>query len=96
MILTALARFSNVIARWKFVVPLVWLGTISYSLYLTHTIVIAFPDAGLRRVGFVGPWYMLVFVVQIMMAVATGWLFFVFVEKRFISQRQTKRIEDGF
>jgi len=69
-----------------------WLGSFSYSIYLAHLLFISFPDAALRRLGFTGSWYVVSYLVQILVAVGVGWLFFNLVEKRFISAKQEKRL----
>jgi peptidoglycan/LPS O-acetylase OafA/YrhL len=66
-----------------------WLGTFSYSMYLIHMVVIPFPDAGLRKLGFEGPLYIITYLVQLLTAVSAGWFFFALVERRFISKRMT-------
>ncbi len=68
--------------------PLSWMGTISYSVYLTHLTVIPFPSGALRRLGFLDDRYWVTFLGQIFVAFAFGWIFHRFVERRFLSPRQ--------
>ena len=89
-------KFDVSISKQGFLKPLMWVGTFSYSLYLVHAPLIAFPDAGLRRLGFSGDKYIVAFLGQILISVLGGWIFYHVVEKRFISVRQAKRIEADF
>lgn len=80
-------------AHHRMLRPVMWLGTISYSVYLTHTLVIAFPDAGGRRFGFDHEWYWVTYFMQIAVSIGVGWLFYLGVERHFISSRQKQRIK---
>ncbi len=71
--------------------PLMWLGTISYSVYLTHTIGLPFVTTGLRHFGFDGKWYLVTALAQIVASILGGWIFYLLVERHFISSRQKKR-----
>lgn len=68
------------------------LGTFSYSLYLTHAIGLPFITAGMRNLGFDGDWFWINSLVQIALSVLIGWIFYLLVERHFISKRQQKRI----
>jgi peptidoglycan/LPS O-acetylase OafA/YrhL len=81
------------VLKWR---PLVWLGTISYSLYLTHGMVYMAMALILSRTEIsrdvrqsiyllLGPW----------IAVAFSALFFQLFEKPFLSGTKLKRKEDG-
>jgi peptidoglycan/LPS O-acetylase OafA/YrhL len=80
------------LAQWKILHPVMWLGTISYSLYLTHTIALPFVTTGLRKLGFDTDWYIVTFLIQIAISILGGWIFYLAVERHFISSRQKKRV----
>ncbi|MCE0484908.1 MAG: acyltransferase [Methylacidiphilales bacterium] len=82
------------LAHSRLLFPLMWLGTISYSLYLTHTIVLPFISTGLRRLGFDGNGYMVTSLVFIAVSILGGWIFYLAVERHFISSRQKKRVAE--
>ena len=92
-ILLLLRPYDERLARMRVAQPLMWLGTISYSVYLVHALATPFPDAGLRRAGFDGPRYIVTYFAEIIAAVMAGWVFFILVERHFISARQVRRIE---
>ena len=92
-ILWTLRPFDAYFAHRLALRPLMWLGTISYSIYLIHPVVMAFPDAGGRRLGFDHEWYWVTCLVEIAVSIIAGWLFYHLVERRFISLRQKQRIE---
>ncbi len=75
---------DHVIVRARVAKPFLWVGTFSYSIYLTHTAVIPFVDGAMRRLGFHGSLYLGSLGAQILVAVAAGWLFYRWVERRFI------------
>jgi len=93
-LLWALRPFDSRLAHRHVLRPLMWLGTISYSVYLAHPLVMAFPDAGGRRLGFDLQWYWVTYLAQIFVAVVAGWLFYLVIERHFISPRQKRRIEE--
>ena len=68
------------------------IGAFSYSLYLVHLPLLPYVDKGFRRLGFTGDGYLLTYVTQIVVSVTAGWLFFLLVERRFISGRQVHRL----
>ena len=92
VILYFLRRHDTRLLSNKLSACLARLGAISYSLYLIHVPVLPFVDAGLRRLGFVGAWYVVSYFAQIGVAVAAGRLFFQWIERRFISGRQIRRM----
>jgi len=92
-ILWVLKPFDGLLAHRRILRPMMWLGTISYSLYLIHTSVIAFPDAGGRRIGFDGKWYWVTYFAQIVVSIVAAWFFYLVVERHFISSRQKRRVE---
>jgi peptidoglycan/LPS O-acetylase OafA/YrhL len=72
--------------------PLFWLGSFSYSLYLVHAYVLGVVDVLARRMGFVGNRYLMSYLLQIAVAVFAGWVFYLAVERHFVSSRQKRRI----
>ena len=71
--------------------PLFWLGSFSYSLYLIHPVILPFFEVLGRRLGLTGNLYVINWIIQIFAAIVAGWLFFLAVERRFISSRQKDR-----
>lgn len=90
--LAAIRRFDTKIAESRWVRPLLWVGAASYSLYLIHPIVLPFLDITCRRMGLDGNRYWITFWIQVIVAVPCGRLFYVLIERHFISSRQTKRL----
>lgn len=80
------------LAQSRLIRPVMWLGTISYSLYLTHTIPLPFVTTGLRHLGLDRDWYWVTFLIQIAISIFGGWIFYLTVERRFISSRQKQRV----
>ncbi len=74
---------------WK---PFIRCGAFSYSLYLVHLPLLPYIDGGLRRLGLTENLYLVVYLCQILVAIVAGWVFFVVVERRFISGRQMRRL----
>ncbi len=72
--------------------PLVWLGSFSYSLYLIHAYFLGLVDVPARRMGCVGNYYVISWFLQIIVAVFAAWVFYLLVERRFVSSRQKRRI----
>jgi peptidoglycan/LPS O-acetylase OafA/YrhL len=72
--------------------PFFWLGSFSYSLYLIHPYVLGFIDFPMRHFGVTGNLYLLTFIVEIAVAIATGWIYFRIVERHFISSSQKRRL----
>jgi peptidoglycan/LPS O-acetylase OafA/YrhL len=72
--------------------PLMWVGTFSYSLYLIHPIVIPFADILSRKAGFDGPRYWIALWIQLVVALVFGRIFYLILERRFISKRQIQRL----
>lgn len=65
-----------------------WLGTISYSLYLIHPLITSPSNAIFRRLGLDGDLYIYNFILQIILSVFGGWLFYMIVESRFITKHK--------
>jgi peptidoglycan/LPS O-acetylase OafA/YrhL len=72
--------------------PLMWTGAFSYSLYLIHPIVVPYADILSRKAGLDGPHYWIALWVQLLVSILFGRLFYVLIERRFISKRQVQRL----
>jgi exopolysaccharide production protein ExoZ len=72
--------------------PLFWVGSFSYSLYLTHTIILPFIDAPARAIGLAGNLYLVTWGLQIVVATVAGWFYFLVIERHFISSKQKSRV----
>jgi exopolysaccharide production protein ExoZ len=94
--LWVLRPFDASLARLRGLRPLMWLGTISYSLYLFHAPLMSYVDAGGRRLGFDQNWYWVTYLAEIVVGVVSGWLFYLAVERHFIFARQKRRIKMEF
>jgi peptidoglycan/LPS O-acetylase OafA/YrhL len=80
-ILTVLAILYLKINESKFGALLVWVGTISYSLYLTHWELGRAAISAARRIPVLGQIDLVRLAIGIGMSVFTAWLLFKFVEK---------------
>lgn len=94
VVLLGLRPIEHKLAHSRWLRPLMWLGVISYSLYLVHPLVMFVPDIGLRRLGFDHERYWVTDLAEIGFAILCGWLFHLAVERHFISSRQKKRIAE--
>jgi peptidoglycan/LPS O-acetylase OafA/YrhL len=92
-ILWALRPLDARLAHHRVLRPLMWLGTISYSIYLAHSLVMGFPDAIGRRLGFDHERYWVTYLAEIAVAIVAGWLFYLVIERHFISSRQKQRVK---
>ncbi len=92
VVLYLLRPFDEVLARWRVLTPLFWLGSFSYSLYLVHLILLEIFDTLLKRAHLVGDRYWIAYCLNLLLCLAASWLFYQAVEKHFISSRQRKRV----
>lgn len=92
-ILLILYRYDTLLISFLAFRPLLIIGTYSYSLYLTHMLLIPIFYSKLTKLGLVGKYYWITFSFIIFITVFFGWLFFLLVESRFISFRHKKRVE---
>ena len=86
-----LRKYDQYIVKFSVIRPLFLVGSVSYSLYLIHPVVLPFVDVVLRKRGLDGNQYVITFITQIVVAVIAGYLMFVGVEQFFISKRQSRR-----
>lgn len=91
-LLSLLRRFDGKLGKSSILRPLFWLGSFSYSLYLIHPIVLGFVDFPLRHFGATGDLYFITFGIEILVAIICGRLYFLVVERHFISSRQKHRL----
>lgn len=94
LILLAIRPFDTIVIRHPLIRAFCGLGTISYSLYLIHTLIEPFVDAGFRRLGFSGSLYFLNYFAQVVFSIGAGFLFYRLVERHFISSNGKKRFLD--
>lgn len=92
LLLIALRRVDRSLGNSRWLRPFLWLGACSYSLYLTHTVILPFVSVLTRRVGLNGNLYWISFWIQVAAAILFGRLFYLLVERHFISSRQRKRL----
>ena len=73
--------------------PLMWTGTMCYSIYLSHRLVVELISHGFDRAGVTHPWVVLGVVVPLCLAasIAVGWMFFMLVERRFLNTPPASR-----
>lgn len=90
--LIPLRRIDSKISENLILKPFIWVGVFSYSLYLTHPIIIPYVDIFCRKIGLNGNLYWVAFWVQLIAAIVFARLFFRIIEHRFISQKQMQRI----
>ncbi len=91
--LLALRKYDERVASWRVLRPLMWVGAFSYSLYLIHPVVLPYADILSRRAGLNGPWYWIAVWLQMGVAVVFGRVFYLLIERHFISKRQVQRLD---
>jgi peptidoglycan/LPS O-acetylase OafA/YrhL len=94
MLLILLRRFDEKIVSLRVVKPLLWIGSFSYSLYLTHTAILPYVDILCRKSGIDGSLDWIAVIIQVLVGLIFGQICFLLVEKHFISKRQVSRIVD--
>jgi peptidoglycan/LPS O-acetylase OafA/YrhL len=91
--LGCLRRYDERLIKIGIVRPLVFLGSFSYSLYLIHPVVLPFVDIAFRKAGFDGNRYLVTFAAEIAVSIVSGRLMFFGIERHFLSQKQTRRLD---
>jgi exopolysaccharide production protein ExoZ len=91
-LLIALRPIDKTLSSHSAMRPMIWLGAFSYSLYLTHPIVLPYIDILCRKAGLSGSLYWITFWIEVAISIVFGGVFFHLIEKRFISKRQVQRL----
>jgi peptidoglycan/LPS O-acetylase OafA/YrhL len=91
-LLIVLRPWDEQISSSRLLHPLMWIGGFSYSLYLMHPIVLPYVDILCRKAGLNGNRYWVAFWIQVAVGVVFGRMFYVLIERRFISKRQVQRL----
>jgi peptidoglycan/LPS O-acetylase OafA/YrhL len=84
-VLLALYRFDPALSRWRVIRAFAWVGTFSYSLYLSHLLVVGPVYAVTRRLGVTEQTYVISFGLQILAAIAFARVFFFVAERPFLN-----------
>jgi peptidoglycan/LPS O-acetylase OafA/YrhL len=88
-VIIGLRRFDDRLTRAAVLRPLLWVGKISYSLYLTHVlVVVAIHELVVPRIRSAWPADVVIAVVTslaIGVSVCLAWLFHTYVERRFLA-----------
>lgn len=87
-----LRPFDARLSKLRIMQPFLWLGSMSYSLYLIHRIFLSYLDGIGRLVGLVGGRYWINFWFQVVVTVLLGRLFYRLVEKRFVSKKRIQQL----
>jgi peptidoglycan/LPS O-acetylase OafA/YrhL len=89
VLLLALHRWDSHLATAPLVRPLMYCGTMCYSLYLIHMLPVKALSHGLHRMGVNGDWPTLLITVPLCVAVSLvlGRLFYLLVEQHFLNTR---------
>ena len=94
LLLLGLRRVDSLLASSPWMRPMLWLGACSYSLYLIHPVVVPFADILCRKAGLDGDRYWIAFWVQFTTAIVCGRIFYLGIERHFISSGQKKRFRE--
>ncbi len=90
-VLLLMYRFDIVLMKNGFVKVLSFLGTMSYSIYLTHAVIITIPRQLMIKMGFIGDKYWVAFLTQIIIGIGFGYIFHIFCERPFMSSHAKVR-----
>lgn len=86
--LIAIHGSDKIICRWPGMAWLGWAGTISYSLYLTHSLIgVRVMNIGMRLTGLNGLWWLVFCVAALVASFAAGLVFFRLCEAPWIRSR---------
>jgi exopolysaccharide production protein ExoZ len=82
-----LCRYDDMISNNRALKPLLFMGTISYSLYLTHMLVIPVIITRLRNMGLDGGLYWIAALIMMLSCTCFAWVFHHIFERRFVSSQ---------
>jgi peptidoglycan/LPS O-acetylase OafA/YrhL len=85
-LLIVLRPFDEWLSSHLLLKPFMSVGAFSYSLYLVHPVVVSYVDVLGRKAGLNGSLYWITFWAEVAVSLVFGRIFFLLVEKRFISQ----------
>ena len=91
-LLIALRPIDEKLSSYLLLWPFMSVGAFSYSLYLVHPVILPYVDVLCRKAGLNGSLYWITFWIEVAVSLVFGRIFFLLVEKRFISKRQVRRI----
>lgn len=92
VVLIAVHGADETLCRLPAVAVLGWAGTISYSLYLTHSLVgVRVMNVGMRLTGLNGLWWPVFFAAALAFSLAAGAVFFRFCEKPWMNFQSAPR-----
>ena len=81
---------SNSLAKSKYMQPLLFIGVMSYSLYLIHRVPETIVNIIMLKLHFSGSLYFVTYIAEIVASIPAAYLFFLLFERRFISSAQKK------
>lgn len=86
--LIALKPSDSAIANHWLAQPFIWCGKISYSIYLTHFVVVVFAASVLATWGLTNDGWVVLAVTPLCVALSlgVGWVFYMLVERHFVNQ----------
>ncbi|WCT13734.1 acyltransferase family protein [Mucilaginibacter jinjuensis] len=91
LVLLLLYRFDSILIKNRFIKILSFLGTMSYSIYLSHPTVIAIPRQLMIKMGFIGDKYWITLIVQVIIGIGVGYIFHIICERPFMSSYAKQR-----
>jgi exopolysaccharide production protein ExoZ len=91
LVLLALHRYDASLMKNRIVQAAAWVGTFSYSLYLTHAFMIALPYGVGKKLHLTGHFFFITMIAQVLFAIAVAYGFHLAFEKPFLSKRAAIR-----
>jgi exopolysaccharide production protein ExoZ len=85
--LIVLHRYDDMLTKAKVTKLFAWIGTFSYSLYLTHLLCLGIISQIGKRLGVTEHTYIIVYILEIALSIGFAWIFYRFFEKPFLSIR---------
>lgn len=93
IILFGLYKYDNLLLNFRLVKCLCGVGIFSYSLYLTHTMVLGIVSQGMRILGFPKQLDILIFLFMILAAIIFARIFYLFFERPMLSRYKVAEIQ---